>query len=287
MIRTASTITRWLTAAAAVLALTRVIARVAAPSALGAAASPTPAVDKEHIELYYKARDDIKEQIASADARATTILTIELALAAALIAAAPIIGGVLAKVGGAVRSLLNSGQFLGVAGAVIEGTLAFLFTLWFVLATIGAFLDTARVLNSDFRDADLLTNRRDLLRLLLHPGRLFPTSQPEMDRLGQALPFSPFKIVAVGTPTGPSAAGADPADPAVQERIRALTVAALQDKMHNLPVSDALLGDLFARARIARDKRLALHDATRAFSIQLLTVIVISFVFIALLAQAT
>ncbi len=256
--RTASTIARWVTAAGAVLALARVIARVAVPPALVAAAGPAPATDNEHIELYYKARDDIKEQIASADARASTILTIELALSSALIIAAPIIGGVLAKVASTIGSLWSSHQGFALVGAVVECALTLVFVPWFVLATLGAYLDTARVLNSDFRERNLLTRRRDLVSILLHPQRLFPTSRQDMDRLGSELPFSPYGVVDAG--------------------------ALLSERMRTLPISDALLGDLTTRACIAKDKRLALHDATRALSIQLLTVLVISFDFVSLFA---
>jgi len=249
MVRAARVLAYWLAGASVVFVL--VLARVIDLP------TPVTAVDKEHIELYYRVRDDIKEQIASADARATTILTIELALFLALITAAPLLGATLMKAGTRVGLLFSSGWLAVIIGIVV-GFLVSIFVLWFVLATLGTFLDAARVLNSDFQHPDLPTRRWALIPFLLHPGRLFRPRKSETDRLRTNLPFSPHAVVAAGNE--------------------------LPEKMRMLSIADKLVEDIEIRAHIARDKRLALNDATRALSIQILATFAIAFLSIGLLA---
>jgi len=226
-----------------------VVARLAAR--LTDVPTPATASDKEHIELYYKVRDDLKEQIASADTRATAILTIELALAAALAVLAPIIGDVLSRIAAAYLKYVNASDWTVKLKLVPLGALSIFaapIALWFLLGTLGACGDTMRVLGSDFRPLDVSNKRWSMVRAMIHPKNLFPIGTEARDEMwvrgsGGFSPFSPYSLA---------------------------TDADISPQMRELKIPHELIRDIQSRAKIAKNKRLALHDATNSLTIQLM-----------------
>jgi len=235
--------------------------RAAAP---GPSLPSQPIPDAEHIQLYYKTRDDFKEQSAAADTRALTILTIEGALVAALIAAALIITWLFAFPTGTHDIFSKwvpsfSGRAALADFPIVAHVFVGLFALaslivagiWFLMSTVMVYGSMYDVLKSDFQFQAPPVSFWKQLRLIvfMRQSHFLPQPTPEKDRSSAGLPFSPYALLS-----------------AQQD---------LSKKMAVLDVPEALIADIKAKAAIVQDKRLALQQGMRAFAIQLFALFIL------------
>ncbi len=236
---------------------------------------PKPVPDAEHIELYYKTRDDLKEEIAAADSRAVTILIIETALAAAVIAAAPIISWLFVPPPGGHPitsdwAPLTPFSWLAVMVDstivlhIIERTFALLWLIvaafWLCVGTVMTYSAMIEVLNNDFQFQVPPFSKWKFFWLVIRMRvqRFMPDPAPENDRSNTGLPFSPYAL---------------------------LSAHDLSHDMATLDISAVLIADIKAKAAITKDKRLALQQGMHAFAIQIFALLALAFGLV--LAHAT
>jgi hypothetical protein len=213
------------------------------------APAPAPSLDREHIELYYKTRDDLNEQSASADTRALSILTLELALTSAAIVVAPSISSRLSPLF-TVPVIRGRGLPLFLRLPALAADIVFVIFVLGVLATLGAtavvtFLVMSRVLTQEFQvSAVLRTTPWSLFWrvLTLRFMTFLPKGTPDEDRGALGLPFSPHALVSSQD---------------------------LSSAMGTLDIPAALIADIQVKARIVLDKRAALHVGLQTFALQL------------------
>lgn len=212
---------------------------------------PPPSHDPEHIELYYKVRDDLKEQIAAADTRAIATLTLELAFVAGATTLIPLIVAHLS-----VRTRHRSAPppafppllWLEIAIDVLFWAGLLLAVLWLAMSTLSIWLTMTDVLRAEFREPPM--SKRKLLAILT--GGAFEQKAlqgaPALDRNGTRLPFSPYALASTHNLLG---------------------------EMRALDISDALVEDIKTKAAIAQDKRLRIQEGTRSFTIQVGTLLIL------------
>ncbi len=218
-----------------------------APAQTPAVVPPSP--DPARLEFYYKVRDDLKEQIATADTRAIAILTIELAIVAGIATVAPLIVShypplalqrAAARPVPAVLSVLQTVESI-VLIVVIIGAI-----LWFTLATLSIWLSMAEVLRAEFT---VPTSPKGLLRFIVTSASSSGKgveAGAALDRYGAHLPFSPYALA---------------------------TEQDLLAAMNALDIPTVVIEDIKVKGAIAREKRFYIQKGMRNFAIQVMVLL--------------
>lgn len=219
------------------------------PAQTPAVVPPSP--DPARLEFYYKVRDDLKEQIATADTRAIAILTIELAIVAGIATAAPLIVShypppahhrVAARTVSAFLSVLQTVEGIVFIVAILGAILGI------TIATLSIWLSMVEVLRAEFA---VPRSPKGLLRFIVtgasSSGKGVEAGAA-LDRYGAHLPFSPYALA---------------------------TEQDLLAAMNALDIPTVVIEDIKVKGAIAREKRFYIQKGMRNFAMQVVLLLVL------------